>query len=90
MAGAGQAGTGPIEKKQAKAAELRAMSYEHILEHRVAFGSGPGLVERLQRLRAEMGIDGIVVEMNPGGMLSAEQEARSLRILAGDVLPALA
>jgi alkanesulfonate monooxygenase SsuD/methylene tetrahydromethanopterin reductase-like flavin-dependent oxidoreductase (luciferase family) len=90
LAGAGQAGTGPVEQKHAKAAELRAMTYEHILAHRVAFGSGRGLVERLTRLRDELGLDGIVVELNPGGLIPAELEARSLSILARDVAPALA
>ena len=90
MAGAGQAGTGPLERKQAKAAELRSMTYAHILEHRVAFGSAAGLVERLTRLRDEMQLDGIVVEMNPGGLIPARLETRSLRILADEVMPALA
>lgn len=34
-------------------------------------------------------LDGIVAELNPGGRIPAELEARSLEILAREVLPAL-
>jgi hypothetical protein len=65
------------------------MSYEDILETRVAFGTAPSLIERFSALREEVGLDGVVVELNPGGLLSIEQMRRTLRILTHDVMPAL-
>jgi hypothetical protein len=47
------------------------------------------VIDRLTRLRDELGLDGIVAELNPGGLIPPELETRSLRILTDEVLPAL-
>ena len=47
------------------------------------------MIERLTQLRDELGLDGIVAELNPGGRIPPELETRSLQILTHDVLPAL-
>jgi hypothetical protein len=67
---------------------MARLSYEDILEKKVAFGTAAGVIERLGRLREELGLDGIVAELNPGGLIPPELEARSLRLLAHEVLPA--
>ncbi len=41
-----------------------------------------------EQLEEELGLDGIVAEMNPGGMLSAEQVRQSLHLLTHQVMPA--
>jgi hypothetical protein len=48
------------------------------------------VIDRLTQLREQLGLDGIVAEPNPGGRLPAELETRSLRLLAEQVIPALA
>jgi alkanesulfonate monooxygenase SsuD/methylene tetrahydromethanopterin reductase-like flavin-dependent oxidoreductase (luciferase family) len=85
----GRAGTGPAERRQAQAQRLDALSYPDILETKVAFDTGPGLVDRLGALRDELKLTGIAAELNPGGLLSTEQERRTLRILTHEVMPAL-
>jgi hypothetical protein len=65
------------------------MTYDEILERRVAFGTAPELADRLGRLRAELGLDGMIVELNPGGLLPMEQMLRTLRIFTHEVMPAL-
>jgi alkanesulfonate monooxygenase SsuD/methylene tetrahydromethanopterin reductase-like flavin-dependent oxidoreductase (luciferase family) len=84
----GRAGTGPVERRQAQAQRLANLSYDEILTTKVAFGTGPGLIDRLTRLREELGVNGIAAELNPGGLLSTDQEKRSLRILTQEVMPA--
>ena len=69
------------------AAALTALSYEDILRDRVAFGSAPRLVDRLHEWREVLGINGITVELNAGGMLTVDQIKTSLSILTNDVLP---
>jgi hypothetical protein len=54
----------------------------------VAFGTGPGLVDRLGRLREELGVNGIAAELNPGGLLATAREMRTLEILTRQVMPA--
>jgi alkanesulfonate monooxygenase SsuD/methylene tetrahydromethanopterin reductase-like flavin-dependent oxidoreductase (luciferase family) len=83
----GRAGTGPAERRVAQAQRLEALSYDAILTTKVAFGSGPGLVDRLGTLKEELGVNGIAAELNPGGMLTPDQEIRSLRILLDEVAP---
>ena len=88
-AGMGRADTGPADRRQARFDELTNLSYENILETRVAFGTAASLIDRLGRIREELGLDGIVAELNPGGVIPHELETRSLRLLTHDVMPAL-
>jgi len=83
----GRAGTGPVERRVAQAERLASLSYDEILTTKVAFGTGPGLVDRLRQLKDALGVTGIAAELNPGGLLSPEQETRSLRIVTHEVMP---
>jgi alkanesulfonate monooxygenase SsuD/methylene tetrahydromethanopterin reductase-like flavin-dependent oxidoreductase (luciferase family) len=85
----GRNDTGPLDRHQARLEQLNAMSYDEILEKRVAFGTAAGLIERLGRLKAELGLDGFLAELNPGGTLPMDRMLRTLRILTHEVLPAL-
>ena len=69
------------------AARLASLSYEQILASRVAVGSAQGLIDRLGQLKEELGLDGIVAEMNAGGLLSEQEVVASLRILTHEVMP---
>ena len=48
-----------------------------------------GVIGRLQELRDELALDGIVAELNPGGLIPAELEMRSFELIANEVAPAL-
>ena len=84
----GRAGTGPAERRQSQAQRLVSLSYDEILTKKVAFGTGLGLIDRLKGLKEELGLNGIAAELNPGGLLSTDQELRSLKIMTQEVLPA--
>jgi alkanesulfonate monooxygenase SsuD/methylene tetrahydromethanopterin reductase-like flavin-dependent oxidoreductase (luciferase family) len=84
----GRAGTGPAERRQAQAARLSSLSYDDVLSTKVAFGTGPALIDRLRQLKEELTLTGIAAELNPGGNLSAEREMRTLQILTQQVRPA--
>ena len=47
------------------------------------------VIGRLQELRDELGLDGIVAELNPGGLIPTELEMRSFELIANEVVPAL-
>ncbi len=87
-AAVGRAGAGPADRRQAQADQLSTLTYEQALKTRVAFGTAPRLVDRLKELRELLDVDGIVAELNPGGMIPAEREMRSLHILTHEVMPA--
>ena len=82
----GRAGTS--KEREVQAARMAALTYEDILERKVVSGTPPRVIERLQELRDQLGIDGIVAEMNPGGRIPAELETRSMKLLAHEVMPA--
>ena len=67
---------------------LAGLTYDEILQTKVAFGSAEGLTDRLKQLQEELSLDGIVAEMNAGGLIPEEQVMQSLKILTHDVMPA--
>ena len=77
-----------IERREEQAQRLSSLSYDEILRTKVAFGTGPGLIDRLRQLREELGLTGIAAELNPGGLLPFRQEMRSLEVLTHQVTPA--
>jgi alkanesulfonate monooxygenase SsuD/methylene tetrahydromethanopterin reductase-like flavin-dependent oxidoreductase (luciferase family) len=85
----GRAGAGPAAQVQSRLDDLAVLSYERILETRVAFGTAASLTERLRRIRDELGLWGMIAELNPGGLLPLEPMRRTLRILTHEVIPAL-
>jgi alkanesulfonate monooxygenase SsuD/methylene tetrahydromethanopterin reductase-like flavin-dependent oxidoreductase (luciferase family) len=87
--GMGRGDTGPAARRQALAEKVAEMTYDEILRTRVAFGTAARLIERLGEIRGELGLAGIVAELNPGGLLDMEQMRRTLRILTREVMPAL-
>ena len=87
--GLGRADTGPGDRRRARVEKLDQLSYDEILQTRVAFGTAAGLVDRLGQLQKELGLTGLVAELNPGGLLSMERMRRTLRILTHEVIPAL-
>ncbi len=87
-ASAGRAGTGAAEQRLARADRLAALTLEEILEIKVAFGTAESLIDRFTQLHEELGIDGVVAELNAGGRIPVEQVRRSLHILTHQVMPA--
>ena len=86
---AGRADTGPAGRAETRVQQLAALSYDDILDSRVAYGTAASLKERLAHLRDDLGLDGIIAELNPGGLLAMDQMRRTLAILTQHVLPAL-
>ena len=74
--------------RQGRADRLATMSYEEMLETKVAFGTSEGLVDRFTELREELGLNGIVAELNAGGLIPEEAVTRSVRIITEQVMPA--
>jgi alkanesulfonate monooxygenase SsuD/methylene tetrahydromethanopterin reductase-like flavin-dependent oxidoreductase (luciferase family) len=84
----GRAGAGPADRRRFQADRMASLSYDDMLEKKVAFGTPAEVIERLTHLQGELGLDGIVAEPNPGGRIPPELETRSVELLAREVLPA--
>ena len=87
-AAVGRAGAGPADRRQLQAERMASLTYDDVLARKVVFGTAADVIERLTQLREELGIDGIVAELNPGGLIPPELETRSLQLLTHEVLPA--
>jgi alkanesulfonate monooxygenase SsuD/methylene tetrahydromethanopterin reductase-like flavin-dependent oxidoreductase (luciferase family) len=84
----GRAGAGPTDRRRALAERMLSLGYDDILARKVAFGTPAQVIDRLTEIRDELGLDGFVVELNPGGLIPAGLETRSLRLLTHEVIPA--
>jgi alkanesulfonate monooxygenase SsuD/methylene tetrahydromethanopterin reductase-like flavin-dependent oxidoreductase (luciferase family) len=87
-AAVGRAGAGPADRRRTMAERMASLTYDDILARKVAFGTPAGVVDRVRQLRDELGLDGLVVELNPGGLIPPELETRSLQLLMREVIPA--
>ena len=85
---AGRAGIDATELRSDRAERLAALSYDQVLETKVAFGSAEGLVDRFHQLEEELGINSVVAELNAGGLITADKVQQSLKILTHKVMPA--
>ena len=83
----GRAGT--PDARRAQAERMAKLTYEDVLAKKVASGTVKSVIERIREWRDALGLDGVVVELNPGGRIPPELEARSLELLAREVMPAL-
>lgn len=83
----GSAGIEQTELRDQRAARLAEQSYEDILSTKVAFGTTESLVDRFAQLREELGLDGVVAELNAGGMIPHDVVLRNIRLLTEKIMP---
>ena len=76
------------EERLARAERLANLTYQDILETRVIFGTPEMVVERLSQFKEMLGLTGFAAELNPGGLLPPAAVHRSMKLLAGEVMPA--
>ena len=85
---AGKSGLEATELADGRAERLAGLSYEDMLKTKIAFGTAEHLVGRFNQLKEELGLDGVVAELNPGGLIPEERVLRSLKIVTEKVMPA--
>jgi alkanesulfonate monooxygenase SsuD/methylene tetrahydromethanopterin reductase-like flavin-dependent oxidoreductase (luciferase family) len=71
----------------AQAEHLRRMSYEDWLRDKVVYGTPGAVVDRLQRLRDELGLTQILYEVNFGRQIPYELQLKNLRMVNEHVIP---
>jgi alkanesulfonate monooxygenase SsuD/methylene tetrahydromethanopterin reductase-like flavin-dependent oxidoreductase (luciferase family) len=86
-ASANAAGTRAIENRAGRAAHLGNVSYEEALREKLIVGTPAQVVARLKALQAELGLDGILAEMNCGAQIPHQRVLRSLELLCKEVIP---
>ena len=66
---------------------MASVPYDEILNRRVMYGTPEAVVERLQMYKEELGISGVVLEMNYGSQLPYDRVVNSIRLLTEKVVP---
>ncbi|MGH7043421.1 MAG: LLM class flavin-dependent oxidoreductase [Acetobacteraceae bacterium] len=80
-------GARAIEQRAERGQQLQTIAYEEVLREKIVVGTPRSVADRLAALREELGIDGILAELNCGGRIAHAQVMRSLELLCGAVMP---
>jgi alkanesulfonate monooxygenase SsuD/methylene tetrahydromethanopterin reductase-like flavin-dependent oxidoreductase (luciferase family) len=80
-------GVRAIERRAERGQQLQTISYEEALQTKIVVGTPEMVADRLQELRAELGLDGIIAELNSGGLIPHERVMNALRLLCEQVMP---
>jgi alkanesulfonate monooxygenase SsuD/methylene tetrahydromethanopterin reductase-like flavin-dependent oxidoreductase (luciferase family) len=86
-ASANRAGTRAIEGRAERAAMLDQLTYDDALRGKVVIGAPQQVAEQLRALDDELGIDGILAELNCGGRIPHDCVMRALQLLCEEVKP---
>jgi alkanesulfonate monooxygenase SsuD/methylene tetrahydromethanopterin reductase-like flavin-dependent oxidoreductase (luciferase family) len=82
-----RAGVDGADRRAATAGRLANMTYEEALCGTVLIGSPASVAGRLEELRQELGLDGVLMELNCGGKIPHENVMTALRLLCQEVMP---
>ena len=75
------------EKRARTAERLMTITYDEAIRGTVLIGTPDSVSQQLADLRADLGLDGILVELNCGGKVAHHHEMEALRLLCQDVMP---
>jgi alkanesulfonate monooxygenase SsuD/methylene tetrahydromethanopterin reductase-like flavin-dependent oxidoreductase (luciferase family) len=79
---------GQIDQRRGQvAAKLRAMSYEEALRDHAIVGGAAAVTAQLSALEDQLGLNGILAELNCGGGIPHDQVITALKLLCRDVMP---
>ena len=70
-----------------RAERLRTLTYEDVLRGNVLVGTPQSVADKLRRLQDEIGFDGILAELNCGGLIPHERVLHALKLLCQEVMP---
>ncbi len=82
-----RAGVRAIEDRAARGRRLQTITYDEALRDKMIVGTPEAVTDRLMQLREELGLDGILAEMNCGTKIPHERVMRSLQLLCEKVKP---
>jgi alkanesulfonate monooxygenase SsuD/methylene tetrahydromethanopterin reductase-like flavin-dependent oxidoreductase (luciferase family) len=89
-ASAGQAGARAIEQRDVRGRRLQEITFEEVLRDKVIVGTVDQVTTRLRAITDQLGLDGVLAEINCGGSVPREGVRRSLELMCKEVMPAFA
>src|SRR3954447_23464804 len=70
-----------------RAERLRTLTYEDALRGNVLVGTPDSVSAKLMRLRDEIGFEGVLAELNCGGLIPHDRVLNAIRLLCQEVMP---
>jgi len=70
--------------------QLRSMRYEDGLSNHALVGTPATVADKLSALQQEIGLSGILAELNCGGRVPHQQVLRAMQLLCEEVKPGFA
>jgi alkanesulfonate monooxygenase SsuD/methylene tetrahydromethanopterin reductase-like flavin-dependent oxidoreductase (luciferase family) len=86
-ASASLSGARAIEQRAERGQRMQTVAYDDALRDNMIVGTPDQVVEKLQHLRDEIGLDGILAELNPGSLIPHALVMNALRLLCQEVMP---
>jgi alkanesulfonate monooxygenase SsuD/methylene tetrahydromethanopterin reductase-like flavin-dependent oxidoreductase (luciferase family) len=77
----------PNRRRRAELEEIRTITYEEVLRDKVVVGGPERVTDKLKWLQEDLGVDGILAELNFGSAIPAELMMRSLQLMCDKVMP---
>ncbi len=78
------------ERRMRRVHELRRRSYDEALDANVLVGTPEEIVDKLKALQSEIGLSGILAELNCGGLIPHDKVINAMRLLCEEVMPQFA
>jgi alkanesulfonate monooxygenase SsuD/methylene tetrahydromethanopterin reductase-like flavin-dependent oxidoreductase (luciferase family) len=82
-----RAGARAIEQRAERGQALQTIGYEDVLRDKVIVGTPDSVTKRLQELIRKLGLNGVLAELNCGGLVAADKVMRSLQLMCEEVAP---
>ncbi len=83
------AGATPDEERSERGKRLSEVTYEDLLRDRLAYGNPDTVTRQLRKIIDELGLDGVVSEVNVGGGIPKDKVLASINRFAAEVAPNL-
>lgn len=80
-------GARAIENRAERGQRLQHIDYNEVLRSKIVVGTPAMVADRLRHLQEELGLSGILAELNCGMRISHERVTNSLRMMCEDVIP---
>lgn len=84
---ASQEGARAIENRAERGARLLNIDYDEVLRSKIVVGTPTMVADRLRQLQQELGLSGILAELNCGMRIPHGQVSNSLRMMCEQVIP---
>jgi alkanesulfonate monooxygenase SsuD/methylene tetrahydromethanopterin reductase-like flavin-dependent oxidoreductase (luciferase family) len=82
-----RAGVRAIENRAERGQRLQSITYDEALRDKLIVGTPEMVTDRIQELKEELGLNGVLAELNCGSLIPHERVMKSLQLLCEKVMP---